>query len=69
MEHQLEHFLNLARRGKPNTCASGGELRARKLALAILEHGIGLDDEARAGAAEFLRLAPMQPQTARTLID
>jgi hypothetical protein len=65
----MEHFLALARRGKPRTGASGGEVRARKLALAILEYAIGLDEQALDGAAEFLRRAPLAPQAARLLVD
>jgi hypothetical protein len=65
----MEHFLKLARRGKPDTGASGGELRARRLALAISENAVGLDAQAIEGAAEFLRRAPLAISTARDFID
>lgn len=47
----LKHFVRLAKRGKPNTGASGGELRARRLALAIVDNLPGLDDQAIAGSS------------------
>jgi hypothetical protein len=65
----IEHFLKLARRGRPDTGASGGELRARRLAIAILENAVGLDAQAIEGAAEFLRRAPLAISTARALIN
>lgn len=65
----MEHFLTLARRGKPGTGASTGEVQARKLAIAILANAPGLDEEAIEGAAEFLRRAPLAPNMARALID
>ena len=65
----MEHFLKLARRGKPDTGASGGEVRARRLVFAILENAAGLDAQAIEGAAEFLRRAPLAISTARALID
>lgn len=65
----MEHFLTLARRGKPNTYASTDEVQARKLALAIIANVPGLDMEAIEGAAEFLLRVPMDPQAWRTFID
>jgi hypothetical protein len=64
----MEHFIRLARRGRPNTGASSGEVNARKLALAIIEYAPGLDDEALRGAADFLQRAPLDVYTARDLI-
>lgn len=64
----MDHFLRLAVRGKPNTGASGGELRARRLALAIVENVPGLDDEAVAGAIEFVLLTNRSPGAAADLI-
>lgn len=64
---QLEHFINCARQGRRPGCSTG-ERAARKLALAILAHAIGLDDSACAGAAEFLQRAPLAPNAARELI-
>lgn len=65
----MDHFLKIARRGKPGTGASGGEQQARRLALAILKEAPGLDDEAIEGAAEFLRRAPLALSAARKLVD
>jgi hypothetical protein len=65
----IDHFLALARRGKPCTGASGGELRARQLALAILEQVPGLDAQAIKGAAEFMGRVANAPQASRELID
>jgi len=65
----MDHFLKIARRGKPNTGASTGEVQARKLALAIIDFAPGLDAEAIEGAAEFLRRAPMAISAAKELVD
>ncbi|HWE97576.1 MAG TPA: hypothetical protein VG269_26710 [Tepidisphaeraceae bacterium] len=65
----MDHFLNLARRGKPGTGASGGELAARRLALAMLDNASSLDDRAIAGAAEFLQRVWSAPSSSRELID
>ena len=51
----MDHFIRLAKRGKPGTGASGGELRARRLALSVINDLQGLDDEAIAGLIEFIR--------------
>jgi len=64
---QLDHFLRLAREGKRSGCSSG-ERAARKLAEAILNYGVGLDESACEGAIEFLRRAPLAPSLARELI-
>lgn len=65
----MDHFIKLARRGKPNTGASGGEMQARRLAICIIKNSIGLDDEAIQGAVEFLLRAHLAPQAAKTLVD
>jgi hypothetical protein len=65
----MRHFLRLAKRGKPNTGASGGELRARRLALAVLDNIPGLDDDAVAGLVQFIALAKAEPETARSYVD
>jgi hypothetical protein len=49
--------------------ASGGEKRARRLAIALLDNLPGLDAEAIDGMIAFLDLAQHAPQTARTLVD
>jgi hypothetical protein len=51
----MDHFIRLAKRGKPGTGASGGELRARRLALAVINDLQGMDDEAISGFIEFIR--------------
>lgn len=63
----VEHFVQLARRGGGHG-ASSGEVRARALAEAFLEHAWGLDEQAIEGAAEFLRRVPMMPTTAELII-
>lgn len=65
----MKHFLKIARRGRPGTGASSGEVQARRLAIAIVENAPGLDDEAIEGAVEFLRAVRLAPSGARTLID
>lgn len=63
----LEHFVRLARSGaRPG--ASSGEYRARVLAEAIIENAPGLDEEAKEGAAEFLRCASLATAAARDAI-
>jgi hypothetical protein len=65
----LDHFVRLAKRGKPNTGASSGELRARRLALAILDNLPGLDDRATSGLLAFIELVKQSPEESRTLVD
>ncbi len=68
MERELIHFLNLAYNGRA-VGASTGAKQARRLAIAISELAPGLDQIAIDGAVEFLRRAPLAPQTARLLIN
>jgi len=53
---ELSRFIELARRGG-HAGASGGEVKAFKLATAILEYAPGLDQEALDGAAAFIKAA------------
>jgi hypothetical protein len=64
----MEHFIRLAKRGKPGTGASGGELRARRLALAVLNDIPGMDDEAINGFILFIRGLSRDYEMARDLI-
>lgn len=50
----LEHFIRLARVGKRNRGASGGEKRAYKLAQCILDNVPGLDGQAINGLKMFI---------------
>lgn len=52
----MDHFIELARRGKPGTGASSGELKARRLALAVLNDIPGLDGSAISGLVKFIDL-------------
>lgn len=65
----VEHFVRLARTGKSNRGASGGEKRAYALAKCILENAAGLDEEAIEGAGEFLRMASQYPNRTEELIE
>lgn len=64
----IDHFLKLAQRGRPGTGASGGEVRARKLALAILEFACGLDENALRGAGEFIHQVAHSPNRSRDML-
>lgn len=64
----LDHFVRLAKRGKPGTGASGGEVRARRLAMAILDDTPGLDGSAIMGLLHFIELVQRAPEEARTLV-
>lgn len=64
----LEHFVRLAKRGK-YPAASGGENRARRLAVAFLDNLPGLDGSALLGAMEFAEMVQGSPEEARTLVD
>lgn len=65
----IEHFIRLARTGKINPGASGGEKRAYALAKCILENAPGLDEEAIEGAGEFLHMASQYPNRTEELIE
>ena len=66
-ELQASHFVRLARRRHAG--ASGGEKRARRLALAVLDDLPGLDDRAVDGLIRFVELVRKSPEGARTLLD
>ena len=64
----MDHFIRLAKRGKPGTGASGGELRARRLALAVLNDIPGLDQKAITGLVEFIELLQHDYEKAAELV-
>lgn len=64
----MDHFIRLAKRGKPGTGASGGELRARRLALAVLNDIPGLDGKAITGLCEFIELLQHDYEKAAELV-
>ncbi len=63
----VKHFVDLAARGK-HPGSSGGEKRARRLAVAVLENLPGLDDSAIAGLLEFVRCVQTSPSLSRQLV-
>lgn len=63
----LDHFVRLVMGGK-HSGASGGQRRARRLALAALDHAPGLDALAIEGLCEFVEIAKYAPQETRELI-
>lgn len=65
----IEHFIRLARTGKNNPGASGGEKRAFRLAQCVLNNVPGLDGEAIEGLIEFIRIVQPYPQEAHDLIE
>lgn len=68
MNADLDHFLNLALRGR-YPAASGGEHRAFKLAQAVVEYVPGLDELARDGLCEFIERTAQHPMEARDIFD
>lgn len=64
----LDHFLRLALRGR-HPGSSGGEKRARRLALALLDNVPGLDGDAIVGMVHFLAEVQKHPEATRTSID
>ncbi len=68
LEGYLDHFVKLARRGK-RTGASGGEVRACKIAEALLEYASGLDQDAIEGAVLFAMLAHSRPMMAEDVLQ
>lgn len=66
--HDLDHFVDLALRGR-NSGASSGELRARRLATFVLDNVPSLDDLAIDGLIKFIRGAKGCPETFRDLVD
>lgn len=65
---QLHHFLDLARVGRANPCASSGEIQAARLAQAIVEYVPGLDGSACTGLCEFVHHAVSNPEAARRFL-
>jgi hypothetical protein len=55
--NELYHFLDLVNAGRLRPTASTGEKKAYAIAVALVENVPGLDDQAVAGLAEFVRLA------------
>jgi hypothetical protein len=68
LSREFDRFCRLAVRGK-NRGASGGEKRARKLAMAVLDEASGLDDQAIEGLITFIRAVQRAPTTARDLVQ
>ena len=62
-QRAVEHLLTLARRGKSGG-ASGGEKRARKIVLAILNNVTGLDGTATSGIGELAKIVSAAPMEA-----
>lgn len=67
-KENLVHFLTLAKKGK-YTGASGGEVRANRLADAIVQFIPGLDQDAVEGAIMFLLDTYKAPGTCRDLVE
>lgn len=67
MTTALKHFLKLARRGFHGGGASGGEVRAMRLAEAVRDDVPGIDGQAIDGLIEYIRIAAAKPSTARDL--
>lgn len=63
----LEHFVDLAYRGR-HTSASDGEETARKLALELCDAVPILDELALQGLCEFVWAVKRKPQGARRVI-
>lgn len=63
----LNHFLDLAYRGRSDY-ASNGEKSARRLALTILDHATALDSLATDGLIEFVRAAQSHPESMRRIV-
>lgn len=64
----LEHFAALARDGGRERCSSG-ELRARKIAEALIQHVGGLDAKAVDGLWVFAQLAHTSHREALALLS
>ena len=67
IDPSLDHFIDLAFQGRRDG-SSGGEKRARRIALALLENLPGLDASAIHGLKLFADLVQRQPETLRRLI-
>lgn len=64
----MSHFLRLVANGK-HRGSSGGEKSARKLAIAIREHCLGLDAEAIDGAIKWMEFCRRKPSVARDFLN
>lgn len=65
----IEHFIRLARTGKRNKGASGGEKRAYKLAQCVLDNLPGLDSRAVSGLKKFIDGCSLSYSHCDTLIN
>lgn len=66
-DRALEHFVRLAFKGRQAT-ASGGERRAHRLAVAIIDNLPGLDELATDGLVEFLKGVKASPELAAEVV-
>jgi hypothetical protein len=66
-ERSLNHFLDLALKGKRIGDSSGARA-ARRIALTILENAPVLDGEAVEGLCLFVHLVKAKPQSSRNLV-
>lgn len=64
--NELDHFVQLARRGNFGG-ASGGALRCHLLAEAVIKHAPGVDSSAIAGFLTFVLIAHEKPGEAADL--
>jgi hypothetical protein len=64
---ELDHFLELARRGT-GAGASGGERRCAALAEVIMEHAGGIDAQAYTGLCQFAAMVSVDYSRARRLL-
>lgn len=65
----LEHFVSLARTGKRNAGASGGEKRAYRLAKCVIDDVPGLDQDAVEGLKLFIDTCGARPSLADDWIN
>lgn len=64
----VSHFLRLVKQGRHRGCSSG-ERHARRLAFAVLESALGLDDQATEGLKIFIDFARSSPNTMREMVE
>ena len=62
------HFLDLVKQGQRPGCSTT-ERGARLLATAVLDHALGLDNEATRGLVEWLTWSRQFPTTARDYLE
>ena len=67
MSRQMEHLLELARRGR-NPGASNAERQARRIVRCLLHDAIGLDGSASDGIADLVALVQASPQDGRDAV-